>query len=61
MKLLVFHDYTNPDRVVPFDAEDFSLASPYLSGAALRTKSSDNPVYVHETPEEILRQLQELE
>ena len=53
MKLIDLHDFLNPTRVVPFDAADYSIALPYLGGAALKLKDSDVQVLVHETPEEI--------
>ncbi len=53
MKIVELHDKVNPDRVVPFDAEDYSAAVPYCGGAGLKLKDSDGLLLVHETPEEI--------
>jgi len=53
MKLIDLHDFLNPARVVVLDAADFSIALPYLGGCALKLKSADGQVLVHETPEEI--------
>ena len=60
MKLLVLHDSLNPVREIPMDAEDFSMAYPAGSGAAVKTKSSDQPVFVHETPEQVTLLLKEV-
>jgi len=54
MKIIKLHDLNNPTRIVPFDAADFSVAVPYLGGAALRLKSGDALIPVIETPEQIL-------
>ena len=53
MKLLVLHDRLNPTRTITLDAEDFSVAHPYLDGSLLKMKGSDAPFEVEETPEEI--------
>lgn len=57
MKILKLHDMNNPTRLVPIDVEDYSTAVPCGSGSAVRLKSSDAPVLVHETPEEITAML----
>jgi len=54
MKIIKLHDKNNPERIIPFDAADFSMAVPMLGGSALRLKSSDSLTQVLETPEEIL-------
>jgi hypothetical protein len=59
MRLITLHDYNNPEHIIAMDPEDFSTAAPYLSGAALRTKNSDAPILIHETPEQILEILEE--
>ena len=59
MRIITLHDYYNPERIIAMDPEDFSAAVPFLSGSALRTKSSDAPILVHETPEQILEILEE--
>ncbi len=61
MKILILHDINSPDRVIPCDAEEFAMARPYLSGSEVKMKDSDDWARVHESPEDILRQLKELE
>jgi len=60
MKLLILHDINSPDRVIPLDSDEFAMARPYLSGSEVKLKDSDDWSRVHETPEEILKQLQDL-
>lgn len=60
MKLLILHDLNNPNREVPIDASDYSMASPLATGSAVLTKASGQPVLVHESPEEIARMIEEL-
>ena len=54
MIIIKLHDKLNPERIVPFDAADFSMALPQLGGSALRLKSSDSLTLVAETPEQII-------
>ena len=53
MKTLLLHDSLNPARIVPMDLADFSIAVPYMTGSLVYAKGNDQPVMVHETPEEI--------
>lgn len=53
MQLIKLHDMNNPNREIPMDAADFSVALPYLEGSAVRLKSSDSCFLVYETPEQI--------
>ena len=53
MKRMTLHDMNNPTEIVILDAEDFSVAVPFASGSSIRLKSSDQPIAVHETPEEV--------
>jgi len=60
MKIIILHDTNNPEKIIPMDAEDFSVALPYLNGScAVRTKSSDSAFMVKESTEEILKMLNE--
>ncbi len=59
MKFAHFHDNLNPQQHVALDAEDFDCVYPFGSGAAIRLKSSETPILVHETPEEVERIVQE--
>lgn len=58
MKLVVLHDINNPSQKIPFDSEDFDAAVPYGPGSAVRLKSSDQPIAVHETPDEVIALLE---
>jgi len=60
MKIVELHDRINPDRIVPFNAEQFLVALPY-NGGSLLTLTDTQPVYVKETPEEIVALLKEAE
>jgi hypothetical protein len=53
MKLLVLHDFTNPERIVPIDPDSFAMAAPYLSGGLVYTKDREGGQLVYETPERI--------
>lgn len=53
MRLITLHDVNNPSREIPIDAEDFSHAAPLATGSAVRLKSAETPVLVHESPSEI--------
>lgn len=53
MRLIILHDINNPSREVPLDPTDYSNAAPMNTGAAVRLKSSDVPILVHESPEEV--------
>jgi len=53
MRIVHLHDINNSQQVIPFDADDFSAAVPFGSGSAVRTKSSDQPVFVHECTTEV--------
>jgi hypothetical protein len=53
MKVITLHDIENPNEKVILDAADFSVAVPFGSGSSIRLKSSDQPIAVHETPEEV--------
>jgi hypothetical protein len=53
VKTLILHDYLNPNRIVPMDPADFSIAVPCTTGSVVYAKGNDQPVLVHETPEEI--------
>jgi len=59
MKLIKLHDKLNPDRIVPFDAADFSAAFPYNGGSWLRLKDGDQMYPVSETPEQIMALVEE--
>jgi hypothetical protein len=58
MRLIILHDLNNPAREVPIDAGDYSSAVGLASGSAVRMKSSDAPLLVAESPEEIVRILE---
>jgi hypothetical protein len=58
VKALQLHDLNNPSQLVVIDADDFSTAAPMNTGSAVRLKSSDIPILVHESPEEILALMQ---
>ena len=58
MRLITLHDVNNPMQQIPVDADDFSTAVPLGTGSAVRLKSSDAPVMVHESPEEIVALLE---
>lgn len=60
MRLLILHDLNNPNQEIPIDVEDYSSASPLPTGSALRTKSSDMPLMVHESPHEIIQMIEAL-
>ena len=47
------HDHLSPDKLIPLDADDFSCAMPFGSGSTVLRKESDQPLCVHETPEEV--------
>jgi hypothetical protein len=53
VKTLLLHDSLNPARIVPMDPADFSIAVPCITGSLVYTKGNDQPVMVHETPEDI--------
>jgi aspartate 1-decarboxylase len=53
MRIVELHDKNNPSRVIPIDAEDFSIAVPYNGGAAVKLKDGDALYIVSETPEEV--------
>jgi hypothetical protein len=53
VKTLLLHDALNPARIVPMDPADFSIAVPCITGSLVYAKGNDQPVMVHETPEEI--------
>jgi hypothetical protein len=58
LQIAILHDYLNPNQEVPFEVDDFSVATPYVNGSAIMRKSSDVPVLVHETPREVITILQ---
>jgi hypothetical protein len=60
MKIVIFHDAMNPDQILPMDAEDFSAAWPQPNGSAVRLKSSDTCLLVHETTTEVLKIITEV-
>lgn len=60
MRLLILHDIMNPQREIPIDADDFSAAAPFGQGSAVRIKSGDTPLAVHETPEQIIQMIRDL-
>jgi len=55
MLIIELHDKNNPDRIVPFDAADFSIALPSLGGSLLKLKSDGGLIPVEETPDQILK------
>jgi hypothetical protein len=55
MKFAQFHEMNNPSHLKWIDAEDFDAVEEYGSGSSIRLKSSDAPVAVHETPDEVQR------
>jgi len=58
VKILVLHDLNNPEKIVPFDMDDFSAAQPWNGGSWLKLKSSDAPLLVKESTEVILKLLE---
>ena len=51
--MLRLHDLNNPSRVVLVDAEDIVVISAMPSGSAILLKDVANPLYVHESTDEI--------
>ena len=59
MKIANFHDNMNPAQEVYIDADDFSNVVPFVTGSIIRVKSSDSPILVHESPNEVIQIIQD--
>jgi hypothetical protein len=53
MRIIELHDVNSPNRVIPFDADYFSLALPQNQGCAVFAKDSTFALLVHESTEEV--------
>ena len=51
--MLRLHDLNSPSRVVLVDAEDISIILAMPTGSAILMKDVANPIYVHESTDEI--------
>jgi len=58
VRLVELHDALNPARVIPFDADDFSMAIPQTQGTGILRKDSDIVIWVHESSEEVMMLIQ---
>jgi hypothetical protein len=59
VRFALLHDINNPQHNKYIDANDFDAVEDFGSGSVIRLKSSDMPVAVHETPDEVKRIVQE--
>jgi len=53
VKFALLHDINNPQHNKYIDATDFDAVEDFGTGSVVRLKSSDMPVAVHETPDEV--------
>ncbi len=61
MKVATFHEIMNPDHKKYIDAEDFDAVEDSGSGqhSAIHLKSSGQSVCVYESPDEVIKIVQE--
>jgi hypothetical protein len=56
MKQAAFHEILNPTHNKYLDAEDYDAVEDFGTGhSAIRLKSSDQPVLVNESPDEVVK------